>query len=363
MHIKECLHTVDLEQLAPSCRPETDNRRTLTKIGAKITPCRPVKEFGLGRQRKVEEMGVAEGEDTRGRSSPGKVLPVPTVQFDDQTGNKTTKTDEDHGKRRESCENDTSDIDVEQDVVVKTSKECSTGKEPLTRGTTQPTITIKSIISHPTKQLVDEEEVEQYNDRLRARIGKLSTFSNVKAGVFALGCLLPNATWGPYKAVGDRSKTICDPMTGEPLTVWVVGHIARLWFMRQGRLENQASITVIPLSQTLAQQSAMLLAKLSKPQTVVETQQTRDIRAVKWQSTKVGGESSEPVLFDVVYDARKEGSLKNHGERPIWQNEKGRWISKAQYEMVAISLLNMSEVNEEEESKQNIEGLSIQSRT
>ncbi|KAG1856867.1 hypothetical protein C8R48DRAFT_674831 [Suillus tomentosus] len=318
--------------------------------------------------------GVAEGEDTRGRSNPGKVLPVPTVQFDDQMGNKTTKTsrakdshmrtnsDEDHGKS-------------------KTSKECSTGKEPLTRGTTQPTITIKSIISHPTKQLVDEEEVEQYNDKLRARIGKLSTFSNAKAGVFALGCLLPNATWGPYKAVGDRSKMICDPMTGEPLTVWVVGHIARLWFMRQGCPENQASITVIPLSQTLAQQSATLLAKLSKPQTIVETQQTQDIRAVKWQSTKVGGESSEPVLFDAVYDARKEGSLKNYGERLIWQvgdlkrgdlvllearitrysvkNEKGRWISRVQYEMVAISLLNMSEVNEEEESKQNIEGLSI----
>lgn len=89
----------------------------------------------------------------------------------------------------------------------------------------------------------------------------------------------------------------------------------------------------------------------------------------------------KPVLFDAVYDARKEGSLKNYGERPVWQvadlkrgdlilleakisrysmkNNKGRWISRVQYEMVALSLLNMSEINEEEGNKQDIEGLSI----
>lgn len=99
-------------------------------------------------------------------------------------------------------------------------------------------------------------------------------------------------------------------MTGEPLTVWVVGHIAKMWFMKQGRPDNQASITVIPLSQALAQQSATLFAKLSKPPTskwnydaikrnmtngivAIESHEIRDIRAVKWQSTKVGGESNE----------------------------------------------------------------------
>lgn len=41
------------------------------------------------------------------------------------------------------------------------------------------------------------------------------------------------------------------------------------------------------------------------------------------------------------------------------KNDKGRWISRVQYEMVAISLLNMSEINEEEGNKQDIEGLSI----
>lgn len=83
-----------------------------------------------------------------------------------------------------------------------------------------------------------------------------------------------------------------------------------MWFMKQGRPDNQASITVIPLSQALAQQSATLFAKLSKPPTskwnydaikrnmtngivAIESHEIRDIRAVKWQSTKVGGESNE----------------------------------------------------------------------
>lgn len=98
------------------------------------------------------------------------------------------------------------------------------------------------------------------------RIEKLSTYTNVKAGVYALGNLLPNGTWGPYKAIGDHSKVVCDPMTGEPLTIWIVGHIAIMWFMKQGQPDNQASITVILLSQALAQQSVVLLAKLSSPQ-------------------------------------------------------------------------------------------------
>lgn len=91
--------------------------------------------------------------------------------------------------------------------------------------------------------------------------------------------------------------------------------------------------------------------------------------------------NSQPVLFDAVYDVRKDGSLKSYEDRPLWQvgdlkrgdlvlleakitrysikNDKGRWVSRAQYEMVAVSLLNMSEVCEVNEGKQEIEGLSI----
>lgn len=102
-------------------------------------------------------------------------------------------------------------------------------------------------------------------DEMIRRLRKLSEYTNPKASVYALGKLLPTATWGQYKPINDRSKVLCDPATGEPLTIWIVGSIAKMWFAKSGVPENQASITIMPLSKTLAQQSAILLAKLSNP--------------------------------------------------------------------------------------------------
>jgi hypothetical protein len=88
------------------------------------------------------------------------------------------------------------------------------------------------------------------------------------------------------------------------------------------------------------------------------------------------------MLFDAVYDARKEGSLKTYNERPIWKltdlkpgdlillemkmsrySRKGddnKWHSRAQYEMIAISLLCMGEMPEEEgQGSHHIDGLAI----
>ncbi|KAG2148933.1 hypothetical protein DEU56DRAFT_729896, partial [Suillus clintonianus] len=164
------------------------------------------------------------------------------------------------------------------------------------------------------------------------RLKTLSEYSNAKANIYALGKLLPTATWGPYKPINDRSKILCDPATGEPLTIWVVGRIAKMWFMKQGKPENQASITAI--------------------------------------------------LFDAVYDARREGSLKTYSERPIWsltdlkpgdlillemkmtrysrRAEDNKWHSRAQFEMIAISLLHIAETPEEDEQgMHHIDGLAI----
>jgi hypothetical protein len=104
-----------------------------------------------------------------------------------------------------------------------------------------------------------------FNKDINRRLKILSEYTNPKANIYALGKLLPTATWGPYKPVNDQSKILCDPATGEPLTIWIVGHIAKMWFMKQGNLEKQATITIMPLSQTLAKQSGLLLTKFSNP--------------------------------------------------------------------------------------------------
>ncbi|KAG1886356.1 uncharacterized protein F5891DRAFT_1201138 [Suillus fuscotomentosus] len=249
-------------------------------------------------------------------------------------------------------------------------------------GATQPTLSVRTVIPNPTKLLIDEAEVKDYGNELKARLHKLSNYTNEKAHVYALGRLLLTATWGQYKAVNDRSKTLCDPATGEPLTIWVVGHITHMWFAKRGVPESQASITILPLAQNLARQSAHLLAKFSSPVLAVNQQTTHNIRAIKWQNARNDDIQTEAILFDSVYDARGEGSLKTYDERPLWslgdlkagdlvllemkmtrysrRGEDNKWQSRAQYEMLAISLLNIGPAPEAEaEGMSKIDGLAI----
>lgn len=88
------------------------------------------------------------------------------------------------------------------------------------------------------------------------------------------------------------------------------------------------------------------------------------------------------MLFDAVYNTRKEGSLKTYDEWPLWnirdlkagdlillemrmtrysrKGDNGKWQSRAQYEMVAISLLNIGVMIEEENTGMSkIDGLAI----
>ncbi|KAG2742814.1 hypothetical protein P692DRAFT_201870606 [Suillus brevipes Sb2] len=248
-------------------------------------------------------------------------------------------------------------------------------------GASQATLAVKTVIPHPTTQLIDNSEVEEYDEALKARLKALSEYTNPKAHIYAFGKLLPTATWGPYKPINDRSKILCDPATGEPLTIWVVGHIAKMWFMKQGNPESQASITVMPLSQTLGKQSSLLLTKFSNP--VLNEFKSTDHKYDPGDemAENKGGDRSIRFLFDAVYDTRKAGSLKTYSERPMWKltdlkpgdlillemkmtrysrkGEDNKWQSRAQYEMLAISLLHMAEMPEDDQGMHHIDGLAI----
>ncbi|KAG2158085.1 uncharacterized protein EDB93DRAFT_1100862 [Suillus bovinus] len=207
-----------------------------------------------------------------------------------------------------SATNSTTKLSENASMDVHTDTLPTAPKQAL--GASQATLAVKTVIPHPTKQIIDDSEVEEYSDALKLRLEKLSEYMNPKANIYALGKLLPTATWGPYRPVNDRSKILCDPATGESLTIWIVGRIAKMWFTKQGRPESQASITILPLSQSLVRQSSLLLAKFSNPALSLNQQ--------KWQNTKAGDMVTEPILFDVIYDARAEGSLKTYTERPLW---------------------------------------------
>ncbi|KAG2109791.1 hypothetical protein BD769DRAFT_1392410 [Suillus cothurnatus] len=254
----------------------------------------------------------------------------------------------------ENTSNEPEQIDNERAVEISTQPKQDGGQQAAKQ------------LSQPI--LIEDDKVEDYDEVLKIHLHKLSEYTNPKASVYALGKLLPTTTWGQYKVIRDCSKVLCNPATGEPITIWVVGKIAKMWFTKFGIPENQASITIMPLSKTLAQQSAILLAKLSSP--ALTPQSTQIVRAMKWQNGKNSSVDTKAILFDAVYDARPEGSLKTYDERPLWslsdlkpgdlillemkmtcymKKVDDKWESHGQYEMMAISLLNIAPMPEPDE--------------
>ena len=147
---------------------------------------------------------------------------------------------------------------------------------------------VRVIIPKPTETLIEIHHVAPYNDTLLKyacfplfiscawtanvnicnygrRIHTLSSFVDKTAHVYALGKILPTATWRTYQPFGDHRSELCNPVTNDPIVVWTVGHVASAWFLRNGYPEKQASITIVPLSHTLMHQTACLLNGLASP--------------------------------------------------------------------------------------------------
>ncbi|KAG1727122.1 hypothetical protein EDB19DRAFT_1833195 [Suillus lakei] len=127
------------------------------------------------------------------------------------------------------------------------------------------------------------------------QLHKLLEYTNTNANIYVLGKLLLTATCGQYKPINDHSKILCNPATGEPLTIWVVSKIMK--------------------------QSGVLMAKMSNPVLSINQQTTQVIHAIKWQNAKNSDAGAEAMLFDAVYDARLEGSLKTYNEDPVKLSE------------------------------------------
>ncbi|KAF8447507.1 hypothetical protein L210DRAFT_850004, partial [Boletus edulis BED1] len=206
------------------------------------------------------------------------------------------------------------------------------------------------------------------------RIKTLSSYINKDANVYALGKLLPTATWGIFQPQADRRNEMCDPATNDPIIIWTVGHVASSWFTKNGEPERQASLTVVPVSHSLAEQYTLLLAALSTPPLSAShiPLSLNGVRAIKWQSEKG---SSEPILFDEVYDARdvftnkkdmphiaatelqKNDLVLLEGKitRYRTQDEDKKWtLLRVQMELLAVSLLSCAVL---QDSRKPISGI------
>lgn len=101
-------------------------------------------------------------------------------------------------------------------------------------------------------------------------INKLSSYVNKQANIYALSCLLPTATWGVYQPFNDHLCELCNPVTNESITIWIISHITSTWFVHGSMPEKQVSITIIPLSDALASQSTQLIMGLTVPPSSID---------------------------------------------------------------------------------------------
>jgi len=146
----------------------------------------------------------------------------------------------------------------------------------------QLSVTVKSVIPNPTNCFINPDGVIGFSDVLLRQVPcfitfllshrprcvqALSNYVNAAAKTYALGCLPTNVTWGKYDPYNDWSKDLCIPTTNERIHIWIVGHITSLWFMKNGASDNQCSMTVLPLSNTLGIQANQLISGLSSPVT------------------------------------------------------------------------------------------------
>lgn len=98
-----------------------------------------------------------------------------------------------------------------------------------------------------------------------SRLEQLSVYINKAADIYALPRLLPTATWGTYQPGNDQRNSLCNPATNRPITIWIIGHIVSVWFAKDGVPDRQGSVTIVPLSTELTEQTGQLLARLSGP--------------------------------------------------------------------------------------------------
>ncbi|KAI6143265.1 hypothetical protein BKA82DRAFT_35599 [Pisolithus tinctorius] len=240
---------------------------------------------------------------------------------------------------------------------------------PISSSSSQPipatvATTIATVGPTPVSRVLDPKRTATCPEPLLKHIQTLSAYSNPEANTFALGHILPSATWGAADTFEDRSKILCNPKTNEPINIWILGHITNTWFMKNGAPDNQCSVTILPLSLTLA-----------------NNEYDRGlVHAVRWQSPHGGGILS---LFNSIYDAREVLKSKSvmqkldisylekralvlietHLQQYRQKDENGRWtISKAQFELQAVYLLQepcIADMNQSTDSGVEIAGLEI----
>jgi len=167
-------------------------------------------------------------------------------------------------------------------------------------------------LSIPAQYGADAEIMREYSQTLIKRIASLINYKKESTNTYAAG-LVPDYEWGINKPLDDKSGILCKPSSNEPLSFWIVGKISRLWFFNaNGERASQVAINVIPLSGSVGNKCRKLLADVSFPVTESIQDGYGDLRATRWQNSRVyGSAGSEIHEFLNVFDATQVYSAKH----------------------------------------------------
>ncbi|KAI6145137.1 hypothetical protein BKA82DRAFT_4424707 [Pisolithus tinctorius] len=108
--------------------------------------------------------------------------------------------------------------------VSSSTAETHSSKDKKDKCSGPPPLTVKSVIRGPPSAIIDDHEILGYPTTLKSHIEKLISFENPRSNIYSLAALLPTASWGRNDPYTDRSKMLCDPVSNEPLLIWMVGH-------------------------------------------------------------------------------------------------------------------------------------------
>ncbi|KIN97636.1 hypothetical protein M404DRAFT_32109 [Pisolithus tinctorius Marx 270] len=201
------------------------------------------------------------------------------------------------------------------------------------------TTSVDALVPVPESSSFDLDRISTCPDRLLSRIKLLSTYCNQDANTFALGHILPTATWGTADPYEDRSKHLVHEewRSGQPM----FSHDPYSIFKARAIRKPFAVRILLPET---AQAFSCPFSSQSQTALFNSIYDAREVLKSKSSMTKL----------DISHlQKRALVLLETQLNRYRQKDENGRWtISKAQFELEAVYLLQDPYLHDPE---QNIE--------
>ena len=85
-------------------------------------------------------------------------------------------------------------------------------------------------------------------------------WTNTNTLTYAISTLPKTTEWGKDHRFDDKTSIFCKCGTNALYTLWIVGHVLKMWFFERGNPAAQVSISIVPLDPEDGKVARCLLA-------------------------------------------------------------------------------------------------------